>query len=99
MKAGVQPLKRNLGPSSRRDWTSICGTLALLVYPEVSINTQRRIKELTDDMTLDLITSAGEQMAKPRCVNGTFVGAGHKNSLVDTIPARLLAEVCRRMLS
>jgi len=45
MKAGVQPLKRNLGPSLRKDCAMMRGMLILF----------------DEAMTRDLMTSAGEQ--------------------------------------
>ena len=64
MNAGVQPLKRNLGPSFLRDVESTSMGLDLPDYGVVSKATySNMLGILTADISLDRRTSAGEQTA------------------------------------
>ena len=68
MNAGVHPLKRNLGPSSRKervktssdDWLEDCGK------GSAACKDMHQYHKLTADMRRDLRTSAGAQTAVRR---------------------------------
>lgn len=99
MNAGVQPLKRNLGPSSLRDVTSTSIGLDLPDY-ERSASTRYSMNSgaLTADINLDLSTSAGEQTAGEAREQAGLARC-EKTLLVATVPASVLETICRPKLS
>lgn len=93
MKAGVHPLNKNFGPSSLKDLMNTSKSLELsALCSTINVLTMGKDKiKLTTDISLDLITSKGAQMAtKLMSTRHTRRKLFH-SSLVATKPANTLA--------